>query len=325
METTARRNLFDDSISARKICWASILGGVTIALTLGFVLNLLGVALGFAAVNPDMESVKTLSTMSIVWIFVAGVIAMFTAGWVTTHLSGVANATKGYWQGFIVAGVTTLIMLGIATTSLGSFIGGSFNIMGKIVGASGSIAKGTASAASGIASNAPNMNKDDVISRAKEFLPSSLSPLIDQLNYEADSFMESVNNDVANATPSAADLEAKAKAAKEKAEFYRKKVTPALINFLQSIGTDNYEQSKKDLVNALAEASGKPQADIENQVAAWQKTFEDAKEKAVQAAKDAAMKTASMLSHFAFIYFFVILISIVSAGMGGMVAARKES
>jgi hypothetical protein len=61
------------------------------------------------------------------------------------------------------------------------------------------------------------------------------------------------------------------------------------------------------------------------QVAAWEKSFTDAKAKATQVAKDAAMKSASVMSHFAFLYFFVILISVVAAGMGGMSAARNRN
>jgi predicted PurR-regulated permease PerM len=108
---------------------------------------------------------------------------------------------------------------------------------------------------------------------------------------------------------------------KERADFYKKKVSPALFNFLQSINTDNYEQSKKDLISALSEASGKPASEVEAQVASWQKSFEDAKAKAIQLSTDAAKKSAKVMSHFAFIYFFVILASLVAAGVGGMMGA----
>jgi hypothetical protein len=324
MNTVVDRNELNGRvIYDRKLCWASIFGGVVVAITLGLLLNLLGTALGFAAFQPDMESTQTVMTSTLIWIFIAGVIAMFIAGWVSSNLGGLTDLTKGYWQGFIVAGITTLFMLFVATSALGSMIGGTFNIISKVISTAGSAASSTVSTTTNAMSNISSTSKNDLMAKAKDILPSSLAPMIDQLSYEADAFSESVNNTIDNQTPSPADVEAKAKSAKEKAEFYKSKVSPALANFLQSINTDNYEQSKKDLISALSEASGKPASEVEAQVAAWQKSFEDAKAKAIQLAKETAKKSAEVLSHFAFMYFFVILASVVAAGIGGMLGAKS--
>jgi hypothetical protein len=306
----------------RKISWPAIFGGVVVGIVIALLLNLLGTGIGFAAFTPDMEKAKALGATAMIWMFVSAIISMFAAGWIASSLSGVTDAVKGYWQGFIVAGLTALLMLYIASSAVGSIISSSFSLLGNLTTASGTLL-GKSAAGLGQAANAmSNHSKDDVMQKAKDMLPEGMAPSVDQLSYDIDTYVDSANQEVASQT-SSTDTDAQVKAAKAKAELYKSKVMPALFNLIESINTDNYDQARKNFIDAVSQASGKPATEVEAKVDEWQKSFQAAKDKAIQKAKDAAEKSAALVSRLALINFLVILLSVVSAGMGGVAGARR--
>jgi hypothetical protein len=213
-------------------------------------------------------------------------------------------------------------MLLIATSALGSMVSGTFSLLESLASASGQIVSTGASAAGKSISSMSGMSKDDLTDKAKHILPDSLSPLVDQINYEADQLTDSVNDSVASAVPTPQQTQAQIDDAHKKAAEYKKNVTPALHNFFESIGTDNYDQAKNNLVSALAQASGKSPQEMQEKVNAWQKSYEDAKAKAAQVAKDAAASTADFISKMSLIAFILIATSVIAAGIGGMVGAN---
>jgi hypothetical protein len=72
---------------------------------LGLTLNLAGAGLGLAAFSPDIETVKSVSLITLIWMFGTGLISMYVGGWISTALGGATDKMKGYWQGIIMPGV----------------------------------------------------------------------------------------------------------------------------------------------------------------------------------------------------------------------------
>lgn len=88
------------TVAMNKVSWGAIFAGVTIAVAAQFLLNLLGVAIGAAVLDPATSDNPAASTFSIgggIWFVVAGIVAFFLGGYVASRLSGrPSNSTGGY-------------------------------------------------------------------------------------------------------------------------------------------------------------------------------------------------------------------------------------
>ncbi|MGJ7038889.1 MULTISPECIES: PhnA-like protein [Shinella] len=133
-----------------KVSWGAILAGVAIALATQFLLNLLGVGIGAAVLDPATSDNPAASTFSIgggIWFVVAGIIASFLGGYVASRLSGRPSNSTGGYHGLTTWAVTTLVVLYLLTTSVGALIGGTFNGLTSIVSGVGQTAATAVTAA----------------------------------------------------------------------------------------------------------------------------------------------------------------------------------
>ncbi len=126
-----------------KISWGSIFAGVAMALAVQFLLNLLGVGIGAAVLDPatpDNPEATTFSIMGGIWFVVAGIIASFVGGYIASRLSGRPSNTTGGYHGLTTWAVTTLVVLYLLTTSVGALVGGAFSGLSSVVGGVGQTA-----------------------------------------------------------------------------------------------------------------------------------------------------------------------------------------
>ncbi|MCQ4633641.1 PhnA-like protein [Shinella sp. CPCC 100929] len=133
-----------------KVSWGAIFAGVAIALAAQFLLNLLGVGIGAAVLDPATSDNPAASTFSIgggIWFVVAGIIASFLGGYVASRLSGRPSTSTGGYHGLTTWAVTTLVVLYLLTTSVGALIGGAFNGLTSIVSGVGHTAATAVTAA----------------------------------------------------------------------------------------------------------------------------------------------------------------------------------
>lgn len=141
----------DEAITAiDKISWGAVFAGVVIALATQFLLNLLGVGIGAAVLDPATADNPTASSLSIIgglWFVVAGIVASFIGAYVASRLSGRPNETTGGFHGITSWGVTTLVVLYLLTTSVGALVGGAFSGLSSVVGGAGQAAASAVSAA----------------------------------------------------------------------------------------------------------------------------------------------------------------------------------
>jgi hypothetical protein len=141
----------DEAITALdKISWGAVFAGVVIALATQFLLNLLGVGIGAAVLDPATEDNPTASALSIIgalWFVVAGIVASFIGAYAASRLSGRPNETTGGFHGITSWGVTTLVVLYLLTTSVGALVGGAFSGLSSVVGGAGQAAASAVSAA----------------------------------------------------------------------------------------------------------------------------------------------------------------------------------
>lgn len=140
------RNLFFNRVS-----WGAVLAGVMVALVVQLVLNLIGIGVGAASLDPtsgDNPSAPTFSIAAGIWWGLSGILAALAGGYTASRLSGRPTDTSGPWHGLIVWAVATLVVFYLLSTSVGAIVGGAFRTMGSVAGgatqALGSAAKMTA-------------------------------------------------------------------------------------------------------------------------------------------------------------------------------------
>ncbi|SES23794.1 PhnA-like protein [Rhizobium sp. NFR03] len=145
--------------SLHKVSWGSIFAGVALALAVQFLLNLLGVGIGAAVIDPAQYDNPQASTFSIAggaWFVVSGIIASFVGGYVASRLSGRASKSTGGYHGVTAWAVTALVVLYLLTTSVGAIVGGAFNGLSSVVGGVGRTAATAATTAAPALSDVAN-------------------------------------------------------------------------------------------------------------------------------------------------------------------------
>jgi len=125
------------SILANTVSWGAIFAGIVVALVTQILLNLLGVGVGAATLDPaggDNPEASTFSIVAGVWYVVSGIIASYLGGYVAARLSGKTSSSTGGWHGLTAWAATTLIVLYLLTTSIGSIVSGVFSGISSAVG-----------------------------------------------------------------------------------------------------------------------------------------------------------------------------------------------
>jgi len=120
-----------------KVSWGAIFVGVAVALAVQFLLNLLGVGIGAAVLDPATSDNPDASTFSIaggIWFVIAGVISAFVGGYIASRVSGRPSNSTGGFHGLTSWAVTTLVVLYLLTTSVGALIGGAFSGLTSVIG-----------------------------------------------------------------------------------------------------------------------------------------------------------------------------------------------
>ncbi|MCV3739284.1 PhnA-like protein [Rhizobium sp. TRM96647] len=132
-----------------RISWGAVFAGVVVALATQLLLNLLGVGIGFAVLDPAGSDNPEASTFSIaggIWFIGAGILASLVGGYVAGRLSGRPSSTTGGYQGLTTWAATTLVILYLLTTSVGTLVGGAFQGLSSLIGGAGQVATAVATA-----------------------------------------------------------------------------------------------------------------------------------------------------------------------------------
>lgn len=157
-EVTSYADLADSAYS-NKITWGAVFAGIALALAVQFLLNLLGVGIGAAVIDPatsDNPAASTFSIVSAIWFVAAGIIASFVGGYVSSRLSGRPSKSTGGYHGITTWAATTLVVLYLLSTSVGAVIGGAFSGLGSLIGGVGQTATTAVTAATPVVANANN-------------------------------------------------------------------------------------------------------------------------------------------------------------------------
>ncbi|MDB5371497.1 MAG: hypothetical protein JWP04_139 [Belnapia sp.] len=132
-----------------RISWGAVFAGGVVAVAVGAMLSILGVAIGASAVdatNADTPGAGTFSMAAGIWLLVSNLIGLFIGGYVAARLSGTADGTDsslhglsvwaiGYLLSAVLLGNVAAGAAGTAVQGVGSLLGGITQAAGEAAGA----------------------------------------------------------------------------------------------------------------------------------------------------------------------------------------------
>jgi hypothetical protein len=138
------------SIMLNRMSWGAVVAGVVVALVTQLVLNLLGVGIGAATLDPyagaaDNPSATTFSLTAGLWFALSVVVAALAGGYTAGRLSGKPSGSTAAWHGLTTWALTTLVIFYLLTSTIGGLVGGAYrtvaSAMGGVAGATGATAQ----------------------------------------------------------------------------------------------------------------------------------------------------------------------------------------
>ncbi|XUY25580.1 PhnA-like protein [Agrobacterium sp. rho-8.1] len=255
--------------------WGGVFAGVAIALSLHLLLNLLGLAIGAGVIDPaysDTPTATSLSTGSLIWVIVSGIIAAFVGAYVASRLSGRTVRSTGALHGLTSWAVTTLIVFYLLTTSVGALLGGAFTGVTSIFSGAGStLATAASTAAPSLAGatdpvatieqrireasggNDPQALRDAAVSAVRAALTGDQAQADDARNRAADALARAQGIPVDQARQQVTDYETQYKQAVEQA---KQRATQAAQTTATAVSTGSYVAFGALLIGAVAALFG---------------------------------------------------------------------
>jgi hypothetical protein len=138
------------TILLNEIAWGAVLAGVVVALVTQLLLNMLGLGIGIATLDPgtgDNPSATSLSIGAGIWWTLSGILASLVGGYAAGRLSGRPKEATAAWHGLTAWALTTLVIFYLLSSTVGGVLGGVYNTVSGAVGGLGRTAATTASAA----------------------------------------------------------------------------------------------------------------------------------------------------------------------------------
>jgi hypothetical protein len=148
------------SIMINRVSWGAVLAGVVIALVTQLILNILGIGIGAATLDPgtgDNPSATSFSIGAAIWWTLSGILAALAGGYAAGRLAGKPKESTAGWHGLTTWALTTLVIFYLLTTTVGGILGGAYRTITGALGSAASTVGATAQTAAQVA--APNLSR----------------------------------------------------------------------------------------------------------------------------------------------------------------------
>jgi hypothetical protein len=127
------------TILLNRVSWSAVLAGVVVALVTQLILNLLGIGLGAATIDPAAGAAENPSATSFsigagIWWAVSGIIAAAAGGYTAGRLAGRPKESTAGWHGLTSWAFTTLLIFYLLTSTLGGIVGGAYRTIANAAG-----------------------------------------------------------------------------------------------------------------------------------------------------------------------------------------------
>lgn len=308
----------------RRISWGAVFAGLIVAVMVSLILSLLGMSIGLGTVNP-MEEANPFGGLGLgaaIWWVVSSLIALFIGGWVAARMAGVPKRFDGALHGVLAWGLVTLLTFYFLTTTIGRLVGGVSSLVGQ----------GLSMAGQGVASMAP-----EAAGQVQERLQEQ-GITLDALKEEAQVMLrqsgqpglqpESLRSQARDARNQAEGAAATAAQDPQESEESLAQVMKRIADKGQGAAS----QADKDAaVNIIVARTGKSRAEASQMVDNWETSLRQSREKLSQTKEQAEAKArqygqtaAAGMSKASLWTFIALLLSGVSAALGGAFGAPKD-
>ena len=116
----------------RGVSWGSIFAGVTAAIAVQLLLNLLGIGVGAATINPQQgQPGQGLAVGAVIWFVISSIVSLFVGGWIAGRLAGTPNKKDGVLHGFVTWALASLALFYLLSTAVGGLLGGAASVLGQ--------------------------------------------------------------------------------------------------------------------------------------------------------------------------------------------------
>jgi hypothetical protein len=142
------------TILLNEITWGAVLAGVVVALVTQLLLNMLGLGIGVATLDPaagDNPSATSLSIGAGIWWTLSGILASLAGGYAAGRLSGRPKEATAAWHGLTAWAFTTLVIFYLLSSTVGGVLGGVYNTVSGAIGGLGRTAGAAAPGLSQVA------------------------------------------------------------------------------------------------------------------------------------------------------------------------------
>ncbi|HYF08616.1 MAG TPA: hypothetical protein VD970_13415 [Acetobacteraceae bacterium] len=156
-----------------RISWGAILAGALLAVTIGAMLNILGLALGATAVDAAARDTPSAATFGIgagIWLLAANLIGLAAGGYAAARLSGTGDGTDATLHGLGVWATAFLV----SAVLLGNVVAGTAStVFGAASSVAGSAARGAGAA---VSAAAEQVDPQAFAERARQALTAPADP-----------------------------------------------------------------------------------------------------------------------------------------------------
>ncbi len=151
----------------RGVSWSSIFAGVTAAIAVQLLLNLLGIGVGAATINPHQgQPGQGLAVGAAIWFVVSNIVSLFVGGWVAGRLAGIPNKEDGALHGFVTWALASLVLFYLLSTAVGGVLGGAASVLGQTASLAARGVQAVTPAATNLISQATGVTPEQVQSEA---------------------------------------------------------------------------------------------------------------------------------------------------------------
>jgi hypothetical protein len=151
----------------RGVSWGSILAGVTAAIAVQLLLNLLGIGVGAASINPQQgQPGQGLAVGAVVWFVISSIISLFVGGWIAGRLARTPNKKDGALHGFVTWALASLALFYLLSTAVGGLLGGAASVLGQTASLAARGAQAVTPAATSLIAQASGVTPQQVQAEA---------------------------------------------------------------------------------------------------------------------------------------------------------------
>lgn len=296
-----------------KISWGAILAGVLVSLVVMLVLNLLGIGIGLASINPMTETspFSGVGIGAIIWYIISNLIAIFAGGYTAARLSGIPIPVISTFHGILSWCLYTLISLWLLTTAVGSIVSGVGSAISQTLSSVGSVVGGgqNSSSQSQQSGQSSGLSLDRITSEVKQILRQTGDPALQP---------GALENRAENATQDAR------RALNSGNAMSDQEISGILQQLLYKGGNLVDEVDQKDVANVIAARTNMSQEEANNAAETVVRNFNEAKQElqqvaaqAKQQATEAAAQAADAASSAAIWSFVALVLGAIVAAAGG--------